>query len=56
MVICAWGAHGKLMDRGAGVMGMLRAAGVTLYALRMNADSTPAHPLYLPYSVRPVLL
>lgn len=53
LVICAWGAHGKHRGRGAEVLEILRAAGVRPFALRMNADGTPAHPLYLPYSAEP---
>lgn len=50
-VICGWGAHGKHLGRGPAVSAMLRADGVRLHVLRLNADGQPAHPLYLPYSL-----
>jgi len=30
-----------------------RTMGVTLYALKINMDGTPQHPLYIPYSKEP---
>ena len=53
MVICAWGTHGALHGRGAAVRALLRDAGVTLHYLHLNADGSPAHPLYLPYDLQP---
>lgn len=53
IVICAWGGHGKLHGRGEKVIQMLKSAGITPHALIINADGTPKHPLYIPYSVRP---
>ncbi len=52
--LCAWGTHGRLRGRGAEVEGLLRRMGAPLYVLRLNGDGSPAHPLYLPYSLRPV--
>lgn len=54
LVICGWGKHGKLRDRGATVLKMLRDAGITPYALKINKDGSPAHPLYIPYKAQPV--
>lgn len=57
--ICAWGTHGKLFDRGRAVLELFRRAGrlrSKLYALKLNADGTPAHPLMLPYSLKPFKL
>jgi len=51
--VCAWGAHGKYRGRGAEVLSLLREAGCRPHALRVNKDGTPAHPLYLPYSLKP---
>src|SRR5579863_4206198 len=48
MVICAWGGHKSAKVRGPQVENMLRAAGVKLHALKLNADGSPQHPLYLP--------
>lgn len=54
IVICAWGGHGKLNDRGAFVLGLLREAGVIPHYLKLNGDGTPKHPLYVGYADRPV--
>ena len=51
LVVCAWGSWGR--DRGHQVVATLEVAGVPLYALRVNATGTPAHPLYVPYSAEP---
>ncbi|MCA0188097.1 MAG: DUF1643 domain-containing protein [Proteobacteria bacterium] len=53
VVICAWGRHGNLNGRGATVLEMIRAAGITPHCLKMNQDGTPQHPLYLSYDLRP---
>lgn len=55
MVICAWGKHGALHDRGAGVKAMLEAAGVTPHVLALNKDGSPKHPLYVGNDVQPFL-
>lgn len=52
-VIAAWGQHGALFGRSAQVRGLLEAGG-PLSVLRLNAGGEPAHPLYLPGSLRPV--
>lgn len=57
--ICAWGNNAAIGDRAAHVLRRLaqlefgRAADL-LYALRINRDGSPAHPLYVPYAVEPV--
>lgn len=57
IVICAWGAHGKHLQRGAAVHRLLRdTCRVKPHALRINGDGTPAHPLYLPYSLKPQVM
>jgi hypothetical protein len=53
LVICGWGNHGALHHRGRSVLAMLTANRITPHALRLNADGSPAHPLYLPYSLLP---
>jgi hypothetical protein len=52
VVVCAWGNHGLHRERSAYVVDLLRKAGVGLHVLRMNACGEPAHPLYLPGSLR----
>lgn len=53
MVICAWGSHGALNDRGMHVRKLLTDAGIKLHYLHLNADGTPGHPLYLAYELQP---
>ena len=56
IAICAWGGHGKFMNIGPMVRARLNQLfpGKAHY-LKLNADGSPAHPLYLPYSLNPVL-
>lgn len=56
IVICGWGTHGALNERGHAVQDMLRTWNIVPHALKVNADGSPAHPLYLPYSLVPVPL
>lgn len=53
-VICAWGSHGKLIDMGNLVRDLLlHCCPKKTHYLKLNADGSPAHPLYLPYSLKP---
>lgn len=56
MIICAWGQHGSLKKRDEEVLNLIKQAGKIPYALKLNKDGSPAHPLYLPYSLNPVPL
>lgn len=50
-IVIAWGSHKAVYDRGAGrgTVGVMRNWwGKKLYALKINQDGTPGHPLYLP--------
>ena len=53
IVVCAWGNHGAFLDRSCRVIALLKEKKVQLHALRVNAGGEPAHPLYLPGSLRP---
>ncbi len=50
-VVCAWGRHASKLARPAEVMALIRGKlpSLTLRALAMNSDGTPAHPLMLGY-------
>lgn len=49
-VIAAWGTHGTFKGRDQQVRAMLPR----LHYLRLTKDGHPAHPLYLPASLRPL--
>lgn len=52
MVVCAWGSHRRMRDRGPEVYRTLRWADLTtrIVCLDRCGDGSPKHPLYLPYS------
>lgn len=53
MILCAWGAHGVHLSRGAQVLQMLRA--MPLYHLGLTKSGDPKHPLYISYTQKPEL-
>jgi hypothetical protein len=56
-VVCAWGAHGKLMARGAAVLCALWDAGIVPMVLGLTAGlAQPRHPLYMRKDVEPFWL
>ena len=54
-VVCAWGTHGAHLGRGAAVARLLRGTGAALFHLGLSRQGHPKHPLYIGYSVVPVL-
>ena len=54
LVVCAWGNHGAFLDRSTEILRMMKAKGIALHALRVNANGEPAHPLYLPGKLKPI--
>ena len=56
MVICGWGKHGSIDRRGIRVLNLLlNFFHEKTHYLKINSDGSPAHPLYLPYSLKPQL-
>ena len=54
--ICAWGTHGSLRNTGEITRAALQAIfPEKIHYLKLNADGSPSHPLYLPYGLKPVL-
>jgi hypothetical protein len=53
-VICAWGNHGDFHLRARNVVKLLEKNNIETWCLRKNANGSPAHPLRLPYGLRPV--
>jgi hypothetical protein len=51
LVVCAWGNHGRFLERSAQVKELLKKQ--KLHVLRLNANGEPAHPLYLPGNLKP---
>jgi hypothetical protein len=54
IVIAAWGAWGKIRNRGLSIASHLSRAGVPLHCLGRTKEGHPRHPLYLPAAARPV--
>ena len=52
-VICAWGSHGELLDRGPEVDVLLRERDVPLAHFGLTKHGHPRHPLYVGYAVQP---
>jgi hypothetical protein len=50
--ICGWGEHGKLLNRGREVEELLND--FLTYALKINQEGYPSHPLYLGYELEPI--
>jgi hypothetical protein len=52
-IVCAWGVHGVLMDRGKTVRDILLKY-AHLSVLRLTAAGLPGHPLYVAGNTRPM--
>lgn len=51
LMVAAWGKHGDHMGRGGQVFSNFAT---NLFALKLNSDSSPAHPLYLKGTLVPI--
>jgi hypothetical protein len=54
-IVCAWGAHGAHLARGAAVERLLRNTGRELFHLGLTKAGDPKHPLYIGYDRQPEL-
>lgn len=54
IVVCAWGGHGNLNNRGSKVLELLQSENIVPYYLALNKDGTPKHPLYTGYGLVPL--
>jgi hypothetical protein len=52
-IICGWGTHGALHDRGAAVRRLLTRARLPLWHLGLTRAGEPRHPLYVGYARQP---
>ncbi|HEV2430690.1 MAG TPA: DUF1643 domain-containing protein [Burkholderiales bacterium] len=53
LLVCAWGNHGAHLNRSEAVLELLRTARIRMHVLRVNGAGYPAHPLYLPATLKP---
>lgn len=49
IVICAWGIHGTKTAAGPAILRALHAENIAAWAIKINADGSPAHPLRISY-------
>lgn len=56
MILAAWGVLGAFLERGASVTTALQRMGLRVHALKLNADGSPQHPLYIPADTKPIPL
>jgi hypothetical protein len=50
LIVCAWGSHGGHLGQDETMLGWIEGE---THALRLTKDGFPAHPLYLPASLKP---
>lgn len=57
IIVLAYGKpHKRLRQRGVDVCSMLKRHGYLVHALKLNADGTPRHPLYVSGDLKPFVL
>lgn len=54
LAVCAWGVHGRHLDRDRAVLALLADAGVRPHALGLTRDLQPRHPLYMRGDAEPL--
>jgi hypothetical protein len=55
LAIAAWGVHGAFRRRDIEVLELFYWTKLNLHCLRRNRDGSPGHPLYIPYTAKPLL-
>lgn len=53
-LLVGWGIHGTLHGRQERLLSLFAAMGAKPYALKVNDDGSPSHPLYLRADLKPV--
>jgi len=54
MIVCAWGEHGKFLNRSEAVMKLIRdKCDSKIHAIAVNNSGEPKHPLYCGYDLQP---
>jgi hypothetical protein len=56
VVVCAWGAHGRLWGRGSEVCAWLAKNSIDPRVLKYTKGGEPSHPLYLKADLNPRLM
>lgn len=55
VVICAWGNSSPCPGRASAVLNMIVEAGKVPYCLKLTMKGNPAHPLYVPGEIKPLV-
>lgn len=55
MILATWGNHGARRRRSKEFTAEVNKRGLNLWAFDLNKTGEPIHPLYKPYSIRPLL-
>lgn len=53
ILVCGWGAHGRLRQRDRRAVEIIEAAGARPHALKLTRFGEPGHPLYLRKNLQP---
>lgn len=53
--LAAWGVHGAHRRQAEAIIPVLKAAAKPLFHLGLSKEGHPRHPLYIPYSTKPVV-
>lgn len=52
-VMCGWGLHGRVLNRGVDIAILLRDKNIATQCFGINENGQPVHPYYLPYDIPP---